>query len=49
MNRVDFVPLEEDFTNNGLENAEYFTMTPSTNSQYPSNEGWDDISTLRLV
>ena len=40
---LDFVPLEEDFTNNGLENAEYFTMTPSTNSQYPSNEGWDDI------
>lgn len=37
----DFIKVTEDYTG---ASAQYFTLTPSTNSQYPAEEGWDDVT-----
>jgi len=37
----DFIKVTEDYTG---ASAHYFTLTPSTNSQYPAEEGWDDVT-----
>jgi hypothetical protein len=45
MNRItveearEFVPCDDDFTNEGIDNAEYFTLTPS-----PQGNGWENIT-----
>lgn len=37
----DFIKVSEDFTG---ASAQYFTLNPSTNSQYPVKEGWEDVT-----
>ena len=36
---VQFIPCRDDFTSHGIENAEYFTLTPS-----PKGDGWEDVT-----
>jgi len=33
-----FIPCDDDFTSQGNENSEYFTLTPS-----PKGDGWEDV------
>jgi hypothetical protein len=39
-----YISLDEDYTNSGLEAAAFFTLTPSTNPTYPASEGWEDVT-----
>tara|TARA_B100000902_G_C27202317_1_gene859739 strand:+ start:487 stop:975 length:489 start_codon:yes stop_codon:yes gene_type:complete len=39
-----FISIKEDYTGGGLENASFFTLTPSTNEKYPASEGWEDVT-----
>ena len=39
-----YISLDEDYTNSGLEAAAFFTLTPSTNEKYPASEGWEDVT-----
>lgn len=34
-----YIPCEEDFTSNGVENASFFTLTPSSRG-----EGWENVT-----
>ena len=36
---LKFIACEDDFTSNGMENARYFTLTPS-----PKGGGWEDVT-----
>ena len=36
---VQFIPCRDDFTSHGIENAEYFTLTPSL-----KGDGWEDVT-----
>lgn len=37
----EFISVEEDFTNS---TPLYFTLTPSSDTVYPSEEGWEDVT-----
>lgn len=37
----EYIPTAEDLT--GSSNR-YFTLTPSTNPEYPASEGWEDVT-----
>ena len=39
-----YISLDEDYTNSGLEAAAFFTLTPSTNPTYPASDGWEDVT-----
>jgi len=39
-----FISIKEDYTGGGLENASFFTLTPSTNKKYPFSDGWEDVT-----
>ena len=39
-----YISLDEDYINSGLEAAAFFTLTPSTNPTYPASEGWEDVT-----
>ena len=39
-----YISVKDDYTNSGLEGAAFFTLSPSTNKQYPVNEGWEDVT-----
>jgi hypothetical protein len=41
---LKFIPIKEDFMSRGIENAEYFTFTPSTHPSYPESEGWEGVN-----
>lgn len=38
---LNFVPLKEDFADNP---PKYFTLSPSQDPLYPSEEGWEDVT-----
>ena len=35
----NYIPLKENYGNKGVENAKYFTLTPS-----PRGDGWDSVT-----
>jgi len=37
----EYIPTTEDLTGSP---QKYFTLTPSTNTDYPSSEGWEDVT-----
>ena len=37
-NSKEFIACKDDFTSDGIENAKYFTLTPS------NKEGWEDVT-----
>jgi len=39
-----YISLDEDYTNSGLEASAFFTLTPSTNPTYPASDGWEDVT-----
>ena len=38
-----YIPLKGTFTNDTLTTCELYTLIPSTNPQYPAEEGWEDV------
>ena len=39
-----YISVKEDYTGGGFDNASFFTLTPSTDPSYPSNDGWEDVT-----
>ena len=39
-----FISIKEDYTNSNLEDAAFFTLTPSTDPNLPPNDGWEDVT-----
>jgi hypothetical protein len=44
-----YISVNEDYTKGGLENATFFTLTPSTSKKYPASDGWEDVTYYTLV
>jgi hypothetical protein len=39
-----YISIKEDYTGSGLEEATFFTLTPSTSKKYLASEGWEDVT-----